>query len=77
MRLDGVCRGSIIFHEGRKFVVTGEGRDKRSRSLVYWVTAELLGEGTVRLGGDQLFFPDNEVDLCFPGDVYALPDHIR
>ena len=87
MRLNGVVRGSLIIHEGERFVVAS-GRPTVNnpyparglpRMLAYRCI-KLLGNpdeiGYLLIGEYHYIRADADVDTCFFGEVYLLPGSI-
>jgi hypothetical protein len=80
MKLDNtVCRGSLIFHNGIKYVALSlENAMLLSNPTTQaWrvIPVEDLKAG--RVIGFNRFLRDEEVDMFFPGVVFPLPDYIR
>lgn len=88
MKLDeNVCRGSLISHRGESLVVVGLGVHVQARDgrWGYEITQHfgwrVMSVDQIENGGviDALRTLDKEqeVEMFFPGEVYALPDYIR
>lgn len=71
-----VCRGSLVFCSGKRFVITRKQRSQVRPGKTYWDAVEIT-EGGDFIVGNMYFELDSEVDSFFPGAVYPLPDYIR
>lgn len=71
MNLDGACRGSIVFYEGKKYVITGKDY------IGSYLAVEVVNADELLIAGRFVFNPNGEVDLCFPGEVFPVPKFIK
>lgn len=78
---DTVCRGSLIFHKGKRFVVLGRLSTIVLQGSRYgvqtWKIVEVQHDvAEIRVGSVTAIARDAEVDAFFPGCVYELPDYL-
>lgn len=79
---EGVCRGSLIIHQGETYVVVGAAKcrynrpGKRDEYRPGWVILAVESAEAGLITSRQTINITQEVEMVFPGAVYPLNEYI-